>query len=73
MRDPRQNQTPLQKALDLPGSTIRIITMTCCNLACLRVQVLEDIRRVTKRPNYTPSDARDLCSKIFVTCYMASE
>ena len=37
------------------------------------LQVLADIRRVTKRPTYTPTDARDLCGKILVTCYMASE
>jgi len=34
---------------------------------------LADVRKVTRRPGYTPSDARDLCSKIFVTCYMGSE
>ena len=27
---------------------------------------------MTRRPDYTPTDARDLCSKIFVTCYMGS-
>jgi len=36
-------------------------------------QVLKDIRNVTKRPAYSPSSAQDLCSKIFVTCYMASK
>lgn len=38
-----------------------------------KAQVLKDIRNVTKRPEYTPSSAVDLCSKIFVTCYMASQ
>jgi len=36
-------------------------------------QVLSDIRRITKRPDYTPKDAKDFCSKIFVSCYMASQ
>ncbi|CAK9090174.1 unnamed protein product [Durusdinium trenchii] len=35
--------------------------------------VLADIRKVTKRPFYTPASWQDLCGKIFVTCYMASE
>eukprot|EP00434_Breviolum_minutum_P013366 symbB.v1.2.011777.t2/scaffold750.1/size323489/29 len=35
--------------------------------------VLADIRKVTKRPFYTPPSWQDLCGKIFVTCYMASE
>eukprot|EP00316_Scyphosphaera_apsteinii_P011296 CAMPEP_0119336928 /NCGR_PEP_ID=MMETSP1333-20130426/92934_1 /TAXON_ID=418940 /ORGANISM="Scyphosphaera apsteinii, Strain RCC1455" /LENGTH=764 /DNA_ID=CAMNT_0007347863 /DNA_START=29 /DNA_END=2323 /DNA_ORIENTATION=- len=36
-------------------------------------QTLGDIRKVTKRPDYVPTDWRDLCGKIFVTCYMASQ
>jgi NAD+ synthase (glutamine-hydrolysing) len=36
-------------------------------------QTLEDIRKITKRPNYYPESWQDLCSKIFCTCYMASE
>jgi len=35
--------------------------------------ILSDIRAVTKRPSYTPPDWRDLCGKIFATCYMASQ
>jgi len=36
-------------------------------------QVLKDIRRVTKLPDFTPADAKELCGKLFVTCYMASQ
>eukprot|EP00929_Paragymnodinium_shiwhaense_P050149 TRINITY_DN25276_c0_g1_i1.p1 TRINITY_DN25276_c0_g1~~TRINITY_DN25276_c0_g1_i1.p1 ORF type:complete len:777 (+),score=137.91 TRINITY_DN25276_c0_g1_i1:84-2414(+) len=36
-------------------------------------QTLADIRKVTKRPSYTPTSWQDLCGKIFVTCYMASQ
>ena len=38
-----------------------------------KAQVLRDIRKVTKRADYTPPDAKDLCSKLLVTCYMASQ
>jgi NAD+ synthase (glutamine-hydrolysing) len=38
-----------------------------------RAKVLADVRRITKRPEYVPSGWRDLCGKIFVTCYMASQ
>ena len=36
-----------------------------------KAQVLADVRRVTKRPSYTPSSWRDLCGKLFVTCSLA--
>lgn len=35
--------------------------------------ILNDIRKITRRPTYTPTSAQDFCNKIFVTCYMASE
>jgi NAD+ synthase (glutamine-hydrolysing) len=38
-----------------------------------KAKVLADVRSITRRPQYTPSSWRDLCGKIFVTCYMASE
>lgn len=38
-----------------------------------RAQTLADVRRVTRRPDYVPPGWRDLCGKIFVTCYMASQ
>lgn len=34
---------------------------------------LAEIRKVTKRPSYTPESWQDFCGKIFVTCYMASQ
>jgi len=36
-------------------------------------KTLLDVRKVTKRKDYVPADAKDLCGKIFVTCYMASK
>jgi len=38
-----------------------------------RAQTLADVRKITKRPSYTPDSWQDLCNKIFVTCYMASQ
>jgi NAD+ synthase (glutamine-hydrolysing) len=35
-------------------------------------QVLSDLRRIVDDINYYPSSAKDLCSKLFVTCYMAT-
>ena len=35
-------------------------------------QVLADVRRIVGNDKYLPSDAKDLCSKIFYTCYMGT-
>lgn len=72
--------------LPLSGGADSSSTATLVAIMCQRVvkeleegsdrskrRVLADIRKVTKRPAYTPADAKDLCSKIFVTCYMASQ
>lgn len=36
-------------------------------------QTLEDVRRIVNDSQYTPSDPRELCGRIFTTCYMASD
>lgn len=36
-------------------------------------QVVKDIRRILKDSEYIPKDPRDLCGRIFTTCYMGSE
>merc|ERR1712178_215815 len=35
-------------------------------------QVKKDIEKITRRKGWVPESWQDLCSKIFVTCYMAS-
>lgn len=35
-------------------------------------QILNDVRAVTREPNYTPANAKELCNKIFFTCYMGT-
>lgn len=72
--------------LALSGGADSSSTATLVAIMCQRVveeistgserskaKLLADVRKITKRPQYTPSDWRDLCGKIFVTCYMASE
>lgn len=36
-------------------------------------QTLQDVRRIVGDSTYTPSDPQELCSRIFTTCYMASD
>jgi len=72
--------------LPLSGGADSSSTATLVAIMCQRVvhelqhgssrskaQTLADVRRVTKRPEYVPASWRELCGKLFVTCYMASE
>lgn len=36
-------------------------------------QVLEDVRRVVGDSTYSPVQPRELCGRLFTTCYMGSE
>jgi len=36
-------------------------------------QVLSDIRNIVCDAGYTPTNPRELCNRIFVTCYMGTE
>ncbi|XP_059479810.1 glutamine-dependent NAD(+) synthetase isoform X2 [Neocloeon triangulifer] len=36
-------------------------------------QVLSDVRALVSDQSYTPTDPKELCSRIFFTCYMATE
>jgi len=49
-----------------------------CRLVCAsakqgNIQTLNDIHKVTRDPSYIPSDPKEFCSRIFVTCYMGTE
>jgi len=71
---------PLSGGAD-SASTACLVAIMCQRLvaelqsgsARSKAKVLADIRSVTKRPTFTPSSAEELCSKLFVTCYMASQ
>lgn len=39
----------------------------------VRAETLSDVRAIVKDPNYTPTDAKELCGRMFFTCYMASK
>jgi len=34
--------------------------------------VVDDIRRIVGDPAYVPSDPRELCNRLFITCYMGT-
>lgn len=49
-----------------------------CRLVCAsakqgNIQTINDIHKVTRDPSYIPSDPKEFCSRIFVTCYMGTE
>ncbi|XP_067676851.1 glutamine-dependent NAD(+) synthetase-like isoform X1 [Haliotis asinina] len=67
---------PLSGGVD--SSSTACIVSSMCHLVCRAVQagdktVLEDAQRLVGEENYVPSDPRDLASRVFTTCYMASE
>ena len=39
----------------------------------LDTQVLNDIRKIVGDADYTPTDPKQLCNTLLVTCYMATE
>ncbi|XP_030056591.1 LOW QUALITY PROTEIN: glutamine-dependent NAD(+) synthetase [Microcaecilia unicolor] len=67
---------PLSGGID--SSSTACIVFSMCYQVCKNVkngnqQVLLDVRRIVNDETYTPQDARELCGRIFTTCYMASE
>lgn len=73
---------PLSGGVD--SSSVAIIVYSMCRLIVGYVSelgsnsiqedpVVADVRRIVKDTSYLPNDARELCSRIFTTCYMGSE
>ncbi|XP_056238488.1 glutamine-dependent NAD(+) synthetase isoform X3 [Seriola aureovittata] len=67
---------PLSGGVD--SSSTACLVHSMCVLLCQAVedgntQVLKDIRRVVGDDSYFPQQAKELCGRIFTTCYMASE
>ncbi|XP_023281286.1 glutamine-dependent NAD(+) synthetase isoform X3 [Seriola lalandi dorsalis] len=67
---------PLSGGVD--SSSTACLVHSMCVLLCQAVedgntQVLKDIRRVVGDDSYCPQQAKELCGRIFTTCYMASE
>jgi NAD+ synthase (glutamine-hydrolysing) len=66
---------PLSGGAD--SSAVAAIVGSMCQLVLLELskgneQVLRDVRRITRMPDYTPSSAQDLAGKLFFTCYMGT-
>lgn len=67
---------PLSGGVDSSSSACIVYSM--CVQICQAVehgncQVLEDVQRVVGDSSYRPQDPRELCGRLFTTCYMASE
>ncbi|KAI5101338.1 glutamine-dependent NAD(+) synthetase, partial [Silurus meridionalis] len=67
---------PLSGGVDSASSACIVYSM--CVLICQAVkdgndQVLEDVKRLVSDSSYRPEDPRELCGRLFTTCYMGSE
>lgn len=67
---------PLSGGVD--SSSTACIVYSMCVLICQAVrdgndQVLEDVRRVVGDESYLPQEPRELCGRVFTTCYMDSD
>ncbi|XP_063240661.1 glutamine-dependent NAD(+) synthetase isoform X2 [Bacillus rossius redtenbacheri] len=67
---------PLSGGVD--SSSVACIVYSMCHLVVESVekgdaQVLADVRKIVCDGEYVPSDPRDLCNRLFITCYMGSE
>ncbi|XP_007544049.1 glutamine-dependent NAD(+) synthetase isoform X1 [Poecilia formosa] len=67
---------PLSGGVD--SSSTACIVHSMCVLLCQAVedsnsQVLKDVRRVVGDDAYTPQNPKELCARLFTTCYMGSE
>ncbi|XP_066504175.1 glutamine-dependent NAD(+) synthetase [Hoplias malabaricus] len=67
---------PLSGGVDSSSSACIVYSMcvqVCQAVRDGNVQVLEDVQRLVYDPSYRPEDPRELCGRLFTTCYMASE
>ncbi|XP_072941486.1 glutamine-dependent NAD(+) synthetase isoform X1 [Epargyreus clarus] len=67
---------PLSGGVDSTSTACIVFSM--CTQICDAVekgesQVLYDVRKILCQSDYTPSDPMELCNRLLVTCYMASE
>eukprot|EP00118_Oscarella_pearsei_P009518 m.54994 g.54994 ORF g.54994 m.54994 type:complete len:860 (+) comp34441_c0_seq2:13-2592(+) len=67
---------PLSGGMD--SSSTACIVASMCHLVCQAVadkdkQVISDVRKLVGDPEYIAEDPKELCKRIFVTCFMGSE
>ena len=66
---------PLSGGVDSSSSAVIVSSM--CRMIVKAVQngdsnITDDVRRIVSDPGYIPSDPRELCNRLFITCYMGS-
>ena len=66
---------PLSGGVDSSSSAVLVFSM--CRMVVTSVQngdshVIDDVRRIVGDPSYIPDDPRELCNRLFITCYMGS-
>lgn len=66
---------PLSGGIDSASSAVIIYSL--CNLIVqysqISDEVLDSVRKIVSDPKYCPTDAKELCGRIFFTSYMATE
>ncbi|XP_065829561.1 glutamine-dependent NAD(+) synthetase-like isoform X2 [Oscarella lobularis] len=67
---------PLSGGID--SSSTACIVASMCHLVCQAVndgddQVIADVRRIVGNKEYVPKNARELCNRLFVTCFMGTK
>ncbi|XP_077297866.1 NAD synthetase [Arctopsyche grandis] len=67
---------PLSGGID--SASVACIVFSMCTQVCESIQkgetqVLSDVRKIMCQPDYTPTDPMELCNRLLVTCYMATE
>ncbi|XP_058798642.1 glutamine-dependent NAD(+) synthetase isoform X2 [Phymastichus coffea] len=67
---------PLSGGVDSSATACLVYSMCCMIVESVQkgdVQVLMDIRKIVGDPEYVPTDPKQLCNTLLVTCYMATE
>lgn len=67
---------PLSGGLDSSSTAMIVYSMCTMVLSAIQLgdeKVLQDLRRILSDNEYVPTTANELCNRLLVTCYMASE
>ncbi|XP_014207604.1 probable glutamine-dependent NAD(+) synthetase isoform X2 [Copidosoma floridanum] len=67
---------PLSGGVDSSSTACLVYSMCCMIVESVQKgdkQVLADIRKIVGDPEYEPTDPKQLCNTLLVTCYMATE
>ncbi|XP_001604185.2 glutamine-dependent NAD(+) synthetase isoform X1 [Nasonia vitripennis] len=67
---------PLSGGVDSSSTACLVYSMCCMIVESVNkgdMQVITDIRKIVGDPEYVPTDPKQLCNTLLVTCYMATE